>query len=164
MLKQLALGDLDFELAATRRMLERVPDEHFGWKPHEKSMSLGELASHLANLLDWNVHILRDDEIDLATLGAPPRAANRADLLQGFDEKKAALDAVAEAFDTATLGETWTLRNGEQVFFALPRAAVLRNFGISHMVHHRGQLSVYLRLLDVPLPRTYGPTADEKGM
>ena len=162
MLKKLALGDLDFELANTRRMLERVPDEHFDWKPHEKSMSLGDLASHLANLLYWNMQILQADGLDFAAQGPSPRDASRADLLQRFDEQKTALDAVVEQFDEATLGETWTLRNGDHVLFARPRAAVLRNFGISHMVHHRGQLSVYLRLLGVPVPPTYGPTADER--
>ena len=159
---QLATGDLERELATTRRMLERVPDEHFAWKPHERSMSLGTLAAHLANLLWWQTVTIQQDGLDFAE-PQPPRTVpeNRAALLQDFDEKAAVLRETLAQTDAAALARPWTLRRGDHVIFTLPKAAVLRSFGISHMVHHRGQLSVYLRLLDVPVPPSYGPTADE---
>lgn len=162
-LKQAILGDLDQELANTRRVLERVPDEHFDWKPHEKSMTLGALSAHLENILYWQRMILEEDEFDLAAT-PPPRTipANRDELLRGFDERKAALDEAVAGADDASFSRTWTLRRGDEVIFARPKAAILRGMGISHMVHHRGQLSVYLRLLDVPVPATYGPSADEQ--
>ena len=159
---QLATGDLEQELATTRRMLERVPEEHFAWKPHEKSMSLGALAAHIANLLWWQTMTLRQDEFDLAA-PQPPRTApeSRAALLREFDEKAAVLREALAQTDEAALARPWTLRRGDHVIFTMPKAAVLRSFGISHMAHHRGQLSVYLRLLDVPGPPSYGPTAHE---
>ncbi len=162
---QLATGDLEHEIATTRRMLERVPEEHLAWKPHEKSMSLGALASHIANLLWWQTLMLEHDEFDMAapqpTVTAPE---SRAALLQEFDEKVAVLREALAQTDEAALARPWTLRRGDHVIFIQPKIAVLRGFGISHMVHHRGQLSVYLRLLDVPVPPSYGPTADEQGM
>lgn len=162
-LKKAILGDLDQEVANTRRVLERVPDEHFAWKPHEKSMTLGALSAHLENILFWQQRILEHHEFDLAAT-PPPRTIpeTRDELLRAFDERKAALDEAVARADDASLGATWTLRRGDQVIFARPRAAVLRGMGINHMVHHRGQLTVYLRLLDVPVPATYGPSADEQ--
>ena len=159
---QLATGDLERELATTRRMLERLPDEHFAWKPHEKSMSLGALGAHLANLLWWQTIILQQDELDFAA-PQPPRTVpeNREALLRVFDEKAAVLREALAQTDEADLARTWTLKQGDHVIISQPKAAILRSFGISHMVHHRGQLSVYLRLLDVPVPPSYGPTADE---
>lgn len=158
----LATGDLERELATTRRMLERVPDEHFAWKPHEKSMSLGTLAAHLANLLWWQTATLEQDEFDMAA-PQPPRTVpeSREALLREFDEKAAVLREALAQTDEAALARPWTLRRGDHIIFTQPKAAILRSFGISHMVHHRGQLSVYLRLLDVPVPPSYGPTADE---
>lgn len=162
-LKQVALGDLEAELATTRRVLERVPEEHLGWKPHEKSMTLGALATHLANLPFWGTTTLRTDGLDIAATPLPPQppATSRAELL-GFQEQRAAelREALGEA-DEARLGQEWTFRRGEHVILRMPRVAVLRTMMISHMAHHRGQLSVYLRLLDVPVPSVYGPTADE---
>jgi uncharacterized damage-inducible protein DinB len=161
-LKKIALGDLAHELAVTRRFLERVPEAHFAWKPHEKSMSLGGLATHLAQLPFWQLNILKHDEFDLMT--APPplsAAADREEVLRRFDENSAALQSALNELDEAALGSTWTLRRGEQVIFQMPRVAALRSMGISHMVHHRGQLSVYLRLLEVPVPGAYGPSADD---
>jgi uncharacterized damage-inducible protein DinB len=162
-LRDLAVGDLEQELRTTRRLLERVPDEHLDWKPHPKSMSLGSLATHIANLLFWQTTTVQQSEFDLAG-GPPPLAslASREELLRRFDENAAALKQAVSAMDDAALGEPWTLRRGEQTLLRLPRAAVLRTMGISHIIHHRGQLSVYLRLLDVPLPPIYGPTADEQ--
>lgn len=162
-LKQAILGDLDHEFASTRRVLERAPDDRYDWRPHDKSFTLGALCAHLQNLVYWNRMILEEDGFDLGA-SPPPRTVpeNREELLRLFDEHKQKLDAAVAKCDDASLGETWTLRHGDQVIFARPRAAVLRDMGISHMVHHRGQLSVYLRLLDVPVPAIYGPSADEK--
>jgi uncharacterized damage-inducible protein DinB len=164
-LTQVALGDLEQELATTRRVLERIPEAHLSWKPHEKSMSLGALASHTANLLHWQTTILRQDEFDLASAPPPSPAApaSRDEILRAFDENASAVkDALGEA-DEAGLGRAWTLRRGAQVLLSRPRAAVLRSMGISHMIHHRAQLCVYLRLLNVPVPSVYGPSADEGG-
>ncbi len=161
---QVAAGDLDYELAATHRMLERIPEEHFAWKPHEKSMSLGQLAAHMVNLLTWHQVTLERDVFDLADAPPGQLPESRAALLQQFDAQAAAVKEALAGTDEAALGDTWQLKHGEAVLMAQPRAAVLRTYCISHMVHHRGQLSVYLRLLDVPLPSVYGNTADEPGM
>lgn len=164
-LMQVATGDLEQELATTRRMLERLPEEHLSWKPHEKSMSLGVLAAHLANLLFWQTMVLQDDAFDMAE-PQPPRDApvSRDALLREFDEKAAVLREALAQTDEVVLARPWSLKRGDHVLFTQPKAAILRTFGISHMVHHRGQLSVYLRLLDVPVPPSYGPTADEEGL
>ena len=161
-LAQVSLGDLAQELATTRRVLERVPDDRWDWKPHEKSMTLGQLAAHTANLLLWGEHTLTASEVDFASPPpAPPRHANRAATLAAFDASVEQVRAgVGNATDEA-LGATYTVRRGEQVMMAMPRVAMLRGFILSHIIHHRGQLSVYLRLLDVPVPSIYGPSADE---
>ncbi|HYW08887.1 MAG TPA: DinB family protein [Longimicrobium sp.] len=158
-----ALGDLHHELSTTRRVLERVTDEHLDWKPHPKSMSLGGLASHLANVPGWAGMILGGTEFDVSTRGAAGSdvAATRDEILGRFDENAASFRSALDAATPESLRETWTLRNGEQTVFQLPRIAVLRNMGINHMVHHRAQLGVYLRLLDIPVPSMYGPSADE---
>ena len=161
-LKRAALGDLSHELSTTRRVLERVPDEHLTWKPHPKSFSLGDLAMHIANLVYWQLATLQADEFDLASIpqgGAGP--SSRDEVLSRFDQNVASLRELLEATDDAALMQPWTLRKGDHVIFEQPRLAVLRGMGISHIVHHRGQLSVYLRLLDVSVPSIYGPTADE---
>jgi len=157
-----ALGDLQSELQTTRRVLERAPDEHFDWKPHEKNFTLGEMASHIANLLSWGTMILATDELDLdAEYPAQSAAENSAELLEIFDEKSAALlKALDVANDEQMLG-TWALRMGEQEISAMSRVANIRGFVVNHMIHHRGQLTMYLRLLDVPVPAVYGPSADE---
>ena len=157
-----ALGDLQSELQTTRRVLERVPDDHFDWKPHEKNFTLGEMSSHIANLLSWGVMILSSDELDLAEDYPPqPAAEDSAGLLELFDEKSAALLKALDGVDDDRMLGTWTLRMGDREISALSRVANIRGFVINHMIHHRGQLTLYLRLLDVPLPPVYGPTADE---
>ena len=161
-LAQVSLGDLAQELATTRRVLERVPDDRWDWKPHEKSMTLGQLAGHVANLLNWGTHTLSEAGVDFAAPPAvPPRPTNRAGLLAAFDAGTERLrEGLAGAGDEA-LGATYTVRRGEQVLMAMPRAAMVRGMVLSHIIHHRGQLTVYLRLLDIPVPPVYGPTADE---
>jgi uncharacterized damage-inducible protein DinB len=161
-LGQTALGDLSNELASTRRLLERVPEEHFAWKPHEKSSSLGALATHVATISRLGLWVLQNDEIDVMNRPpTPPAPTTRDELLAQFDETSTALkDALRDA-DEGALLQPWTFRRGDQVMFKQPRVVMLRGFVLSHLIHHRGQLTVYLRLLDVPLPPLYGPTADE---
>ena len=161
--KQIALADLEQEIATTRRALERVPDEHLGWKPHEKSMTLGELATHLSVIPFYGVATLRADELNVAGLPPTQIAASRDELLIHFDENVKNFRAILYTADDDAIHRPWTLRSGEHVVFTLPRVAVLRRLLVNHMIHHRGQLSVYLRLLDVPVPSMYGPTADEGG-
>jgi len=157
------LPEFDAEMASTRRMLEAVPQKEFGWKPHEKSMSLGRLATHLAELPILISHTFRKEEMDMAGPDAMPRgrvAGSREELLELLDRHVSmAREALAAAADEA-FHEPWTLRAGSQVILTEPRAAVYRRWGISHMIHHRGQLGVYLRLLDLPVPGAYGPSAD----
>jgi uncharacterized damage-inducible protein DinB len=161
--QRLALGDFDHEMATTRRVLERVPEEHWDWRPHAKSPTLGGLASHVASVLALQLAAIGADEFDFVkTKFAPRHATNRAELLALFDETVAQVrEAMASVTDDATWFKPWALRAGERVIFELPKVAVFRSVGINHVVHHRAQLGVYLRLLDVPVPRMYGPTADE---
>ncbi|WP_240415985.1 DinB family protein [Paenibacillus periandrae] len=163
MVKQLIVGDATHELATTRRILERLPEEHMSWKPHQKSMTLGGLATHLINLLNWQIAIFQFPDFDLSTV--PQRREpleKRADILEEFDSNVGKLEKLLADCDEKALGEEWTLRHGDHIILREPRAIALRTFGLSHMVHHRAQLGVYLRLLDIPVPGIYGPTADEE--
>lgn len=162
-LKAAGFGDLERELELTRVLLERVPEDKLNWRPHEKSWTLGELAGHLANLPTWQTEMLSQAGIDIeASNPSQPAPESTGEILKRFDENAGVLrESFAETDDSA-LGEDWTLRGGERVLWVRPRAAVLREWGISHIIHHRGQLTIYLRLLGVPLPPIYGPTADEK--
>ncbi|MCS7459184.1 DinB family protein [Paenibacillus doosanensis] len=163
MSKQLIIGDAMRELAATRRVLERLPEEHMSWKPHEKSMALGGLATHLINLLNWQIAIFQYPELDLSTVPQRREALQkRADILEEFDGNVDKLDKLLAECDDKALGEEWTLRHGDHVILREPRAIALRTFGLSHMIHHRAQLGVYLRLLDIPVPGVYGPSADDE--
>lgn len=164
-LKDTALSDLEQELATTRRVLERVPDGHMAWKPHEKSMTLGRLSMHIAEIPGSAQRVLTTDSFHFMAPGQPlpPRreAATRAEVLETFDANAALLRAALEQVDDATLEKPWRfLRAGQEVSND-PKLATLRRRGISHMIHHRAQLGVYLRLLDVPIPGSYGPSADE---
>lgn len=156
-----AFGDLEQELATTRRVLERVPDEHWDWKPHEKSMSLGGLAGHLAQLTWLALSVMQQDEFEARSASRPAPPANREEMTRTFEQGAAALVEAVNAAPAEAWGQTWSLKAGGQTFLSMPRAAALRVMGISHPVHHRGQLSVYLRLLGIPVPRIYGPSADE---
>ena len=165
-LAQMLLPEYDHEMANTRRVLELVPAADAAWKPHPKSTSLGDLAAHVALLPMWGRYTLELTELDL---GAPENAGlartrftTVPDLLQQFDDRvRATREVLAKASDD-DMGVTWTLKAAGRTIFSLPRAAVLRGFVLSHMIHHRGQLTVYLRLRDVPLPAIYGPSADAK--
>ena len=160
-LKDALLAEFDHEIGTTRRLLERMPDAQLGWKPHEKSMTLAGLGTHLANLPNWGTTILNDLSYDVAA--GPPNltpAATRAEILSAFDTAAAKTRSSLDKTD-AELSAQWKLKRGDQEMFSLPRAAAFRTFVLYHMVHHRGQLSVYLRLNNVPVPAIYGPTADE---
>ncbi|WP_409340513.1 DinB family protein [Paenibacillus sp. MBLB4367] len=164
MVKQLIVGDAMHELANTRHILKCLPDEHMMWKPHVKSMTLGGLATHLINLLNWQVAIFLYPVFDLSTVPLRREALERReDVLEEFDANVVKLEKLLAECDEKTLGEEWTLRNGDHIILRQPRAIALRTFGLSHMVHHRAQLGVYLRLLDIPVPGLYGPSADEEG-
>jgi uncharacterized damage-inducible protein DinB len=157
------LPEFDHEMATTRRLLDRVPEARFSWKPHDKSMTLGQLAGHLANIPFWCSATLDAAVLDLDTIpDARPRTPqSRAALVEEFDKKVSAARArLAQTTDPELLAP-WTLKKGDQEFFTMPRIAAIRSFVMNHSIHHRGQLSVYLRLNDVPIPPIYGPTADE---
>ena len=158
----LAFGDAEREMATTRRMLERLPNDSWDWQPHVKSFTLGQLACHLVDLLWWQVVTLEQPGIDTAKPWPRTSSGNRDDLLAAFDAHVETLRATFAQTREATLEEPWTLSFGEHEVFTQPKGDVLRVFGLSHVAHHRGQLSVYLRMLDVPLPPSYGPSADEQ--
>jgi uncharacterized damage-inducible protein DinB len=158
------LPEFDHEMTTTRKLLERVPEDRLSWKPHVKSMSLGGLATHLSNLPWWGLMTVTQPEFDLATSDRQEAASSRAQILETFDRNVAATRAALDGKSDAELMAPWSLRRGGQTIFSMPKAAVWRSFMLSHLVHHRGQLSVYLRLLDVPVPSVYGPSADEGGL
>ena len=158
------LPEFDRETATTRVLLERVPEAHAAWKPHAKSMSLGQLAMHIANLPRWmSITLERTDFDTNPTDGSRPTSPafeSAAVLLQIYDANVSAARALLARTTDGEFMVQWTLKNGGKSMFSMPRVAVLRSFVLNHAVHHRGQLSVYLRLLDVPIPNIYGPTAD----
>jgi uncharacterized damage-inducible protein DinB len=163
-LKDALLPEFDHEMGTTRRVLERVPDAEFAWKPHEKSFNLGQLAGHVANIPHWVAAIVQNTVFDLADAeDTRPRVPESTGwLLSQFDKNVgAARTGIVAMTDTEFLAP-WTFKNNGQVVFTMPRAAALRSFVMNHMIHHRGQLTVYLRMKNVPLPSVYGPTADEQ--
>lgn len=157
----LLFPDLDEELSATRRTLAQVPDGHADWSPHDKSMTLGELASHLAELPGFPGLMLAHDEFDMSESDFEQRVADdTAERLEIFDEAATTLRDLLDDLSWDRAMAEWTLRVDGEVLMQGPRSVLVRSAGLSHMAHHRAQLGVYLRLLDVPLPRVYGPTAD----
>lgn len=156
------LQELAMEAATTRRVLERVPESSLGWRPHAKSMSLGQLALHVATLPRMVSDFVVGDTLDFGVAAAPsPTVDTHAALMAAFDDSIAHAQGYLASVTDARALETWTLLNGQKTLFAAPRAGVLRSFLFNHWYHHRGQLVVYLRLLEVPVPSVYGPTADE---
>lgn len=154
------LPQFDQEMANTRKILECVPENKFAWKPHEKSMTLGRLASHVAGLPEWGVMTVNLDKLDLTPDQKPFMAKSKAELTEAFNNNvSAGHEAIAGASDEH-LAKTWTLLFQGNPVLSMPRIDVLRSVVLSHLIHHRGQLSVYLRLLDVPIPGMYGPSAD----
>ena len=159
-LAQSLLPEFDHEMATTRTLLTCVPEAHADWKPHARSMSLGQLSSHLANVAYWGVITLQQHEFDLGISPLSPAFESLGATLALFDARVATTRGLlVEAPDVALL-VPWTLKKAGHTLFSMPRIAVFRSFVMNHMIHHRGQLSVYLRLQDVPLPAMYGPTAD----
>ena len=155
------LGEYVHEAASTRKILERVPEGKADWKPHEKSMSLSTLAVHVADLAKWSPMTLQTTELDMAGGYEMPTFTTTAALLAEFDKNVEMGKQAFAAAEDEDLGVTWSLKNGEHVIMAMPRGQCLRSMCFNHTVHHRGQLSVYLRLVGVPVPGMYGPSADE---
>jgi len=155
------LPEFDHEMSVTRRLLERVADDRFLWKPHDKSYSLGQLAQHVATLPLWGAITIEQAEFDLATQQPLPQVDTRQALLQLFDTHAGAARAALVGRTDAELMVPWTLKTDGKAVFSMPKAAVWRSFVMSHLIHHRAQLSVYLRLQNVPVPSMYGPSADE---
>jgi len=155
------IPEFDHEMATTRKVLERVPEERFDWKPHEKSFSLGVLAKHVATLPTWGTETLSRSEIDLVGNNPPTSATSKNELLTAFDKNVGDARAALAGKSDAELMAMWSLKRNGKTVFSMPKTTVLRSFVLNHLIHHRAQLTVYLRLLDIPVPSIYGPSADE---
>ena len=159
------LPEFDYEMANTRKTLERVPEDKSDWKPHEKSMAMGGLATHLGNIPTWANYSIDQDSLDLAPGGVPlppaELAKSQAELLATFDANVAKARASIAAATDEELFKPWTLLSNGNTIMTLPKIAVLRSFVMNHLIHHRAQLGVYLRLNNIPVPSVYGPSADE---
>ena len=157
------LPEFDHEIATTRKLLEQLPEDKFGWKPHAKSYSLGALATHVATIPTWGGMTLNRTEFDIG--GAPwqPATPSKSELLSTFDKNAASTRSALAGKRDVQMMEPWTLKRDDRTIFSMPKVTVWRSFVLNHLVHHRGQLSVYLRILDVPIPSIYGPSADEGG-
>ncbi|OWP64154.1 damage-inducible protein DinB [Hymenobacter amundsenii] len=164
-LQQNILAELDHELATTRKLLALVPYEQAEYQPHPKSMKLGQLASHIVNLLAFKQLFVQHPNRDFLDPNGPkpgPSPTSNAELLARFDEYSASLRAALQESDDEKLTDSFRLHRGEQTLLEMPKATAIRIMGLNHSIHHRGQLSVYLRLLDIPIPAMYGPSADDK--
>jgi len=163
---QSMLGEFDQEMQNTRKILERVPDDKWGWKPHDKSGTVGWLAGHIATLPGWTTMTIKTEELDYAPVNGPsyqpPKIENRKDLLAVFDKESAEARAALASASDAELMKGWKLLAGGKEIFTMPRVACIRGFVMNHLIHHRAQLGVYFRLLNVAVPGLYGPSADEK--
>jgi uncharacterized damage-inducible protein DinB len=155
------LPEFDHEMSVTRKLLERVPEDRFEWKPHPKSMSFIALATHVATIPSWGAPTLNLPELDLAGLPPNTAPASRAELLERFDRHVAEARGALVGRSDPEMMAVWSLKHNGQKMFTMPRAAVWRGFVMNHHIHHRAQLGLYLRLNDVPVPAMYGPTADE---
>jgi uncharacterized damage-inducible protein DinB len=159
------IAEFKQESANTRKILERVPDGKNDWTPHEKSMKLGRLATHIAEILGWTYVTVSTDVLDFAAGDYKPNVVETtADRLKFFDEQVAKSLAILEKTSDEDLESNWTMKNGDIVYFTVPKKVALRTWVFNHQFHHRAQLGVYLRLLGIPVPGIYGPTADEQGM
>ncbi len=162
------LPEFDQEAAGTRKTLERFPDDKLDWSPHEKSMTMASLATHIANMLGWGTITITQDDFDFQPPGAAPYneepVKSRAELLEKFDANAAAFRAALAAVSDEALMANWSLLKGGQVLFSMPRIACLRGMIFNHIIHHRAQLGVYYRMNDIPVPALYGPSADEGAM
>lgn len=159
--KDAVLAEWDREMAGTRKTLALIPDAHLDWAPHAKSMKLGKLGNHIATMGMWAESACSVDVYDFATAPRPSQATATSEILALHDEWSAKGRAAIVALPESQFGDKWTLKNGAHTILTSPRATVLRGFVMNHMIHHRAQLTVYLRLLDIPVPGLYGPSADE---
>ena len=161
------LAEFDHEMAGTRKSLERVPYAKADWKPHPKSWALAALATHVARLPGWAKETLTQDSLDLGAPGSEEWGklmGSHAELMALFEKNVAAGRAAIAGTSDETFMQPWSLKTGETVHLTMPKIAVLRGFVLNHLIHHRAQLGVYLRLLDVPVPALFGPSADEQAM
>jgi uncharacterized damage-inducible protein DinB len=162
---QSMLSEFDQEMQNTRKVLERCPDEKWNWKPHDKSGTLGWLAGHVATMVDWLPMTIKTEELDYAPVGGssftPPKIDNRKELLAEFDKNVASARAALASVSDAEMMKNWRLLAGGQEIFSMPRVAAIRGMVLNHHYHHRAQLTVYFRLLNVAVPGLYGPSADE---
>ncbi len=156
------IPEFDHEFGETRRSLERLSEDHFDWKPHDKSFSVHELAAHLAEIPHWVPVTLQMDEFDLDAPYERVVPRTKAEILERFDEGVTAARALIGAATADDLAGNWSMKQGGEVTLSMPKAAVLRSFILNHNVHHRAQLGVYLRMLGIAVPGHYGPTADER--
>lgn len=156
-----AFGDLAAEVASTRRMLAAFPDAHAAWKPHDKSRSLAELATHVATIPTLGTNVLTAEFRDVTKRSPAATLSTAAALVDAFNAAVAPMEAALGGASDATLGQTWSIRAGDTVLLAGPRTAMFRTMVMSHLIHHRAQLGVYFRLVDAPVPGMYGPSADE---
>jgi uncharacterized damage-inducible protein DinB len=167
-ISQSMLPEFDVEVANTRKTLERVPEGNPDFRPHPKSMTMARLAGHVAEIPMWALMTLGQDELDMRPAGGPQYApyvmSSRQEALSKFDEDVKKARAVLAGASDESMMQNWTLKAGGQVIMTMPRVAVMRSFVMNHMVHHRAQLGVYLRMNDVAVPSIYGPSADEGGM
>jgi uncharacterized damage-inducible protein DinB len=162
-ISQALLPEFDHEMATTRRMLERFPEEKVEWRPHDTCMTLGRLAGHVAELAGWTIPTMTQDQLVLDPNNFTPTVVkSRADALKQFDETvKTARAAIAGASDE-TFMKPWTFVAGGKTVFTIPKIAVMRSFVMNHMIHHRGQLAAFYRIAGVPVPSLYGPSKDEQ--
>ena len=162
---QSMLNEFDQEMQNTRKTLERCPDEKWNWKPHDKSGTLGWLAVHIGTIPEWIPMTINTEELDYAPVGGPsyepPKIANRKELLAAFDKGSAEARAALASVSDAEVTKNWKLLAGGKEIFTMPRIACIRGMCLNHLIHHRAQLTVYFRLLGVPVPGLYGPSADE---
>ncbi len=162
---QMMLGEFDQEMQNTRKTLERCPDDKWNWKPHEKSGTVGWLASHVATMVGWLPVTINTEELDYAPVDGPsyepPKISNRKELLAVFDKESAAARTALAKVSDAEMLKNWKLLAGGKEIFNMPRVACIRGMVLNHLIHHRAQLTVYFRLIGVPVPGLYGPSADE---
>jgi len=165
---QALLPELDQEMAGTRKTLERIPEDKFEWRPHPKSFTMVGLATHIASMVGWGGSVIKEDSFDVAPPGAEPYKEEPAEsveaLLATFDKNYAEFRKTLAGASDEALMKDWSLLVGGKVIFTKPRIACLRGDVLNHLIHHRAQLGVYLRLNDAPVPALYGPSADEGGM
>lgn len=162
MIRQGMIKEMQHEASQTKRMLERIPVDQFNWKPHEKSRAIGQLAIHVAQIPAWTSRILTSTDFDIMTFRREVPEVKTADDLISISESNVqkAIEDLQNASDEQMFAP-WTFRRGDHIILSLPRVAAIRSMAINHLVHHRGQLSVYLRLLNIPVPGMYGASADE---